>query len=282
MADIKAFAQYQSDEFLSNRLPAVSVGLPVYNGEKYLKTALDSLLNQTFTDFELIISDNASTDGTGEICQEYAKKDDRIRYVLQSGNIGPLANFQFVLTEAQGKYFMWAAHDDSWDLTFLELTVAKLESDEQCGLVFSHYIVRDLESNKEKLQKVMPSNSKSAVMNYLIRTLNMCPSLIYGLFRIEKIKDITFTTNFDFADVHFVSQLALVSHVEILDDYLYIAGTKGVRKPYSFTHKKINRKTFLLEQFRMLIKHFHFPISYCLFMLVCLVMVYNKVRLWRY
>ncbi len=95
--------------------PVVSIGMPVYNGEKYIREALDTLLSQSHTDFELIISDNASTDGTGSICQQYAMQDSRIRYVRQSVNLGALANFTFVLDKAQGERFMWAAADDKWD-----------------------------------------------------------------------------------------------------------------------------------------------------------------------
>jgi glycosyltransferase involved in cell wall biosynthesis len=92
--------------------PPVTIGVPVYNGESLLQPALDSLLMQTFGDFELIISDNASTDGTEAICREYAGRDARIRYVRQASNIGPTANFKFVLDQARGEYFMWAACDD--------------------------------------------------------------------------------------------------------------------------------------------------------------------------
>lgn len=99
--------------------PAISIGMPVYNGEKYIREALDSLLGQSVTDFELLISDNASTDGTEAICQQYAAKDSRIRYVRQPVNLGALANFTFVLDEARGGYFMWAAADDKWDLNWI-------------------------------------------------------------------------------------------------------------------------------------------------------------------
>lgn len=95
--------------------PAVSIGMPVYNGEKYIREALDSLLGQSHADFELIISDNASTDETESICQQYAAQDSRIRYVRQPVNLGALANFAFVLDKARGGRFMWAAADDKWD-----------------------------------------------------------------------------------------------------------------------------------------------------------------------
>lgn len=104
------------------------IGMPVYNGELHLRQALDSLLSQTFTDFELIISDNASTDSTPTICQEYIEKDTRIRYVRQPKNIGPYPNFFFVLRQAKSQYFMWAAADDVWEPSFVEKNMTILES----------------------------------------------------------------------------------------------------------------------------------------------------------
>lgn len=95
-----------------NRIPTVSIGLPVYNGEPSIRAALESLLAQTFTDFELIISDNASTDATQSICRAYAATDSRIFYFRHEKNQGASANFQFVLDQAKGEFFMWAACDD--------------------------------------------------------------------------------------------------------------------------------------------------------------------------
>ena len=93
--------------------PKVSIGLPVYNGAKYLRKTLDCLLGQTFSDFELIISDDGSTDETEEICKEYVQRDSRVCYFRQSENFGmPVKNFQFTLSQATGEYFMFASHDD--------------------------------------------------------------------------------------------------------------------------------------------------------------------------
>jgi glycosyltransferase involved in cell wall biosynthesis len=85
-----------------NGASRLSIGLPVYNGEKYLAESVDSLLGQTFEDFELIISDNASTDSTAGICRRYAKQDSRIRYIRQPRNIGLAANHNFVIGQARG------------------------------------------------------------------------------------------------------------------------------------------------------------------------------------
>src|SRR5690242_6344650 len=92
--------------------PKVSIGLPVYNGERFLAEAIDSVLAQTFTDFELIISDNASTDRTPEICKAYAEKDSRIRYYRNEENQGASWNFNRVFELSRGMCFQWLAHDD--------------------------------------------------------------------------------------------------------------------------------------------------------------------------
>jgi len=108
-------------------IPRISIGLPVYNGANYLRTALDSILQQDFTDFELIISDNASTDETALICQEYVNKDKRIRYFRKESNIGAAGNFNRVFTLARSRYFKWATHDDIHLPGFLRLCVDILD-----------------------------------------------------------------------------------------------------------------------------------------------------------
>ena len=109
------------------KIPLVSIGVPVFNGEKTLARMLDSLLSQTFGDFEIIISDNASTDKTAYIAKGYAGMDQRIRYLRQAGNIGPERNFKYVLDEAHGQFFMWSASDDIRSPDFLRENVSFLE-----------------------------------------------------------------------------------------------------------------------------------------------------------
>jgi len=109
-------------------IPKLTIGMPVYNGKKFLKKRLDSLLTQTFTDFELIISDDASTDSTPLICKEYAKKDKRIHFIQQKKNMGHIYNYNFVLQGAKSKYFAWAAQDDIISPTYLEKNIQILES----------------------------------------------------------------------------------------------------------------------------------------------------------
>lgn len=107
----------------------VSIGLPVYNGEAYLETALNSILNQTWTAWELIISDNASTDQTEAICQIYVARDQRIRYYRNDQNVGAVRNFNRVFNLSLGQYFKWFAHDDIIHPSYIERCVAVLDSD---------------------------------------------------------------------------------------------------------------------------------------------------------
>jgi glycosyltransferase involved in cell wall biosynthesis len=106
--------------------PMVSIGMPVYNGERFVRKAIESILSQTYPHFELLISDNASTDATSEICREYASRDARVYYVRQERNIGAIENFRFVLDAARHERFVWAAADDWWDVDRLEKLVLAL------------------------------------------------------------------------------------------------------------------------------------------------------------
>jgi len=108
--------------------PLVSIGMPVYNEERFIGTAIRSLLQQTYQNLELIVSDNASTDRTGEIGESYARNDSRLRYVRNSRNLGATENFTNAERLANGKYFMWAGGHDLWDANLVEQSVQALEA----------------------------------------------------------------------------------------------------------------------------------------------------------
>ncbi len=107
----------------------VSLGVPVYEAERFLEETMDSLLAQTLADFEIVISDNASTDPTEEICRPYADADPRVRYVRHEDNRGASWNHTFLALEARAPYFKWAAADDVCEPTYLERCVEVLEND---------------------------------------------------------------------------------------------------------------------------------------------------------
>ena len=169
--------------------PKVSIGMPVYNGGKYIREALDSLLAQTFTDFELIISDNASIDETPTICRRYAARDPRIRYVRQRENCGYMANFHFVLDEAGGGYFMWAAADDRWDIGWLAALVKRL--DPSVSVAFGsivHFQDDDKKGSRITLNPLRGSRILRILRYYFWSEWGPKPNVIYGLYRTTELR----------------------------------------------------------------------------------------------
>src|SRR5579862_6800932 len=102
--------------------------MPVYNDRMFLRSAITSILNQSHSNFELIISDDYSTDGSDQICLEMAKEDSRIKYLRQSKNIGISRNMEFLIKESKGEYFMWAGDDDVWDIDFISTLLDSLKN----------------------------------------------------------------------------------------------------------------------------------------------------------
>lgn len=168
------------------RVPTVSIGMPVYNGEKYIREALDSLLSQTFADFELVISDNASSDQTQSICEEYAAKDYRVRYVRQRLNIGAGKNFEYVLDHSSGKYFMWAAHDDVWADNWIEALVSEMRA----GDFAVRGSIRFIRGNNILVERQPPNYKKGDYIRFYLAeetTMNARNFYIYGLFDRKKL-----------------------------------------------------------------------------------------------
>lgn len=111
-----------------DRLPTVGLGMPVYNGERFIGEAIRSILDQSFGDFELVICDNASTDATEQICRKFVAEDSRVRYFRNPANLGAHPNFNLAFSHARGKYFKWVAHDDTLHPDYLRECVAGLET----------------------------------------------------------------------------------------------------------------------------------------------------------
>jgi glycosyltransferase involved in cell wall biosynthesis len=167
-------------------VPKVIIGMPVYNGGKYMRQAIDSVLAQTFTNFELVISNNNSTDGTEAICQEYVKKDPRIKYIKQPVNIGAVNNFNFLLKQAQGTYFVWLCHDDYYDPSFLEEIVRYLDEHTDVALCVSD--CNDVKNGviiKTKIHDDIRDNSDWTVTRRLFFTWKHRHVLaLYGIYRL--------------------------------------------------------------------------------------------------
>jgi glycosyltransferase involved in cell wall biosynthesis len=135
-------------------VPTISIGLPVYNGERFIREALDSVLRQTFTDFELIISDNNSSDTTQEICRSYAARDWRLKYIRQEKNQGGFWNFCFVAQQAMGQFFTWLAHDDILEPQFLERTVQYMLRNPRTVVATSDFAIIDESGSKLRIDKL--------------------------------------------------------------------------------------------------------------------------------
>jgi glycosyltransferase involved in cell wall biosynthesis len=131
-------------------MPRVSIAVPVYNCERFVARSLESLLGQTYGDFELVISDNASTDGTEEICRSFAQRDKRVRYVRRTENIGGPGNFRYVFSLCTGEYHKWSTADDYWDPTYLEKGIAILDS--QPDVVLAYGKTRLIDADGKTLQ----------------------------------------------------------------------------------------------------------------------------------
>lgn len=191
-------------------LPKVAIGIPVYNGEKYLRFALDSLLAQTYQDFHIYISDNASTDGTQLICLEYANKDSRIKYFKQPNNIGIVKNFDFVKVQSINyELFMWAAHDDYWDTNWLELLVNEMKPDD---LGVRGNVVNVDQDGKQMGVTHVTSFNRGDVLDVFLDNEKNCRSFYYyALFNNDLLKKANFDLlNLDTtygADTFFVCHL---------------------------------------------------------------------------
>jgi len=177
-----------------NEPPKVTIGMPVFNGERYIAETIDSILAQTFEDFELIISDNASTDGTEEICRRYAEKDGRIRYVRNRENLGAAYNYNQAFYLSSGAYFKWACHDDLLRPEFLERCVEALDRDPAVVVAYTGWAPIDEVGNSlyrpEPRFRPWRADSPDPVKRtrYVFRMERRPPSAIYGLFRSDALR----------------------------------------------------------------------------------------------
>jgi glycosyltransferase involved in cell wall biosynthesis len=155
-------------QYMSDRQTLVSIGMPIFNGEKYIRDTLDSLLDQTFNDFEIIICDNQSTDNTEAICEEYALRDKRINYYKNPQNLGPAKNYNRVFRLSNGKYFKWASYDDLYMPHYLEKCVNVLEQNPDVAVCYPRVIFID--GNGQEIRKsnsnILNLDSSSAVERF--------------------------------------------------------------------------------------------------------------------
>jgi len=198
----------------------VSIGIPVYNGENYLESAIRSVLAQDYQDIELIIADNASTDRTQTICKDYADTDRRVRYFRNPKNLGAAPNYNKVFHESVGQYFKWLAHDDLLLPGYVETTVKTLEADP--GLVLCNTVIDYVDGEGQHLgfyKSVMSeSDSDNAGRRFatLVLKSHTCVDF-FGMIRRTAMQDSILHMPFSGADKAFLAQMALRGRMRQVD-----------------------------------------------------------------
>jgi glycosyltransferase involved in cell wall biosynthesis len=203
--------------------PLVSIGLPVYNGERFLPQAIESLLGQTFGDFELLVCDNASTDGTVDMVRDYMRADDRIRLHPSEVNRGLAWNWNRAVPLARGRYFKWAAADDVHLPEYLARTVQLLETDRTAVLAHSHSA--DIDENGTPFRLVpsepaMDARTPHERFHALTRRGWACIPL-FGVIRADVIRRTGLHGAYPRSDRTLLAELGLYGRLVEVDEVLF-------------------------------------------------------------
>jgi glycosyltransferase involved in cell wall biosynthesis len=205
--------------------PRVSVGLAVYNGEVFLEETMTSLLNQTYSDFELIVSDNASTDGTRDIVHRLQRDDPRIRLHVFPSNQGPAANYNKTVDLATGEYFAWSAADDVRATTFLERCVDVLDRDPGTVLAYSRTrIIEDGRSPRDyDYEPDVDAESPHDRLRSLLRVDHRRHGAfeIFGLMRLDALRDAGPLGAYARADSVMLARMALRGRFTMVPEHLF-------------------------------------------------------------
>lgn len=222
-SDVRLGADAAASGLLSDTLPKVSIGVPIFNAEKYLEQSLDSILSQTYRNFELIISDNASTDASAEICRRYVARDARVYYHRNSRNQGATLNFRKVVQLSSGQYFLWAAHDDMFAPEYVARCVEILQRYPDVALCYS----KAIEINEEgkplvRTEQILAADSPRAHQRFreLIRMDHSCESM-FGVIRADVLKRTSIHGDFPDSDRCMLAEVALCGRFYQLPDLLF-------------------------------------------------------------
>jgi len=205
------------------RKPRVSIGMPVYNGEEYLADAIESIRRQTFTDLEIVLADNASSDGTADLCQSLATRDGRIRYIRNPKNIGAGPNHRLVAELARGEYFKWHSRDDLCHPSFVERCVAVLDRDP--SVVLCHSLTRLIDEDGsviEDYRRRLQTEAERADIRFreLIWYDHKCYQ-VYGVMRTAAMRRAGGMPCCVGGDGILLAHLALLGKLHEIPEYLF-------------------------------------------------------------
>ena len=254
-------------------LPLVSIGLPLYNAEKFLKRRIETIFEQTEKNFELIISADPSTDNTIKICKELSKKDKRIKYFEQKSKMG--WSFSFVAKKAKGKYFVWAAADDNWEINFLEKHIQNLEKDKDAvgcyskiksvGKFSKEFDINESDSKIIKQYKkfrkhfrafnIIQINANTFQKRAKIMLRNTAYPF-YGVYRREEFQKSIIEKEFFVWDFGIFLNILKFGNINLINDYLYesfwddtTTTRKGILNQFKIQNTRINEYFFPYSTF---------------------------------
>ncbi len=203
---------------------SVSVGVPVRNGARFLAETLDSLLAQSYADFELLISDNASTDETPSICRAYVARDPRVRYLRSDVDLGLAGNYNLLFREAQGKYFKWAAADDLHEPDYLKRCVEVLDRDPSVVLAYGRS--RFIDENGKPVEETDPGfdlqdEAARERLRYVIHSRRWV-NAIFGLIRSETLARTPLLPKYPSGDYIILGELAVLGKFVEVPEVLFL------------------------------------------------------------
>lgn len=231
---------------MGTNTPRLSIGLPVYNGEDFLERAIETLLAQTYTDFELVICDNASTDRTDEICRAFAARDARIRYHRNERNLGAMGNFCRVFELSSGELFKWAAHDDEHEPEFLARCVAALDADPTVVLVYTQFRAIDEHEATLGIRSTGLDTASCRVarrFRELVRQDYPCVAC-YGVVRSEVMRRTRMLQNYADCDRVLLAEIGLEGRILELAEPLFVRREHRNRSVWQFRSRQTRNAWF--------------------------------------
>jgi glycosyltransferase involved in cell wall biosynthesis len=224
----------------------VSIGVPVYNGQKYIRFTLDSLVSQTFSDLEIIVTDNCSTDSTPQIVEEYSARDPRVRYVCNETNIGPARNYKVSLDLARGEYFKWNPADDVCAPQFLERCVKVLDEDKSVVVAYPRTNVIDTDGKVTYPYIYEHDFDDEKAHVRLGRIVNVDHKIhgaheLYGLMRTEQLRKTGGMRTHVRGDSVLLARLLLLGRFRRIEEYLFFNRDHSDRSSKYLARKMVRK-----------------------------------------